>query len=148
VTIIVPTAEAFAEAINPTITASNPIHAIRYITYAIAERTGITAITERQGETRIESMIIGNTARITHTYISWAGEPVDVTDPTLKIYEGIVSGVPLATIPLTAAERTGTGAYQYDYTIPPGVYDLIFEFSGESEGTPAVTRKQESRAYV
>jgi hypothetical protein len=93
-------------------------------------------------------MIIGNTVRITHTYMSWAGEPIDVTDPTLKIYEGVASGVPLATIPLTAAERTGVGAYQYDYTIPPGVYDLIFEFSGTAEGAPEVTRISMPRTYV
>jgi hypothetical protein len=90
-------------------------------------------------------MIIGNTVRITHTYMSWAGVPVDVETPAVKVYAGKVHGEPLATI---VPEKIETGKYQIDYTVPAGIYDLIFEFSGTAEGLPEVTRISMPRSYI
>lgn len=89
-------------------------------------------------------MIIGNTVRITHTFMSWGGTPVDAQTPTVKVYAGKVQGEPLDTI---VPDKIETGTYQVEYTVPAGIYDLIFEFSGTAEGTPEVTRISMPRTY-
>jgi hypothetical protein len=93
-------------------------------------------------------MIIGNTVRLEHTYMSWAGTPVDVTSPTIKVYNGDARGTPIETIELTDTEKIETGKYRYDYTVPDGIYDLVFEFSGVAENTPEVTRVSVPRTYT
>ena len=83
--------------------------------------------------------IVGNTVRLTAEFKTFNDVYSNPTDITLKIYNkrNIQVG---DTISITAEHKTSTGIYSYDYTIPSGNDELIYEFSGMLEGTAILGR--------
>lgn len=71
----------------------------------------------------------GDTVRLEVEFRDFKGVMVEPSDVALAIYDD--SNVALQSIQLTSENRTDTGCYYYDYTIPYTVSDYItYEFSG------------------
>lgn len=88
--------------------------------------------------------LIGNTVRLKASFVNWAGDPASPSGVKLKIY-GL--GRKQVGDDITPTE-TATGKFQHDFVIPDDpAGHLIYEFSGELEGTPVVGRGKLSKIW-
>jgi hypothetical protein len=85
-------------------------------------------------------VISGDTVKLKCDFKSWLGEYTDPDSITLKIYDVNKTQVG-ATINLTAANKTDTGKYEYEYVVPDSYPQLIFEYRGVIDGNPILGRQ-------
>jgi hypothetical protein len=76
----------------------------------------------------------GNTVRLSVEFKTFAGAYADPSSITFKAYNKN-NGQIGSTVTLTVSNKTDTGKYQYDYTIPTGYSSIKVEFAGLLEGT-------------
>jgi len=88
-------------------------------------------------------MLIGDTVRITGSFLTWAGSKVDAINPKINVYDSNRN-----LLESLAVTHITTGEYQADYVVADGSLDLIFELVGEVEGKPEVGRIQQQRTFV
>lgn len=95
----------------------------------------------------IESVLIGNTAKITMSFKTFAGSFSDTDElPVLNIYNDKIL---IETIKLSEDNHTSVGHYEYLYVIP-NCYNspLVFEVFGNIDGMPEVNRVSVKRLWV
>lgn len=91
--------------------------------------------------------LIGNTIKLRAEFKDFDGIPYDPTDITLTVYDDnrvLVSGP----ISLGEGNKISNGVYEYDYTIPAGNTNLVYEFKGLIGGKPVLGRSKISRTWV
>jgi hypothetical protein len=90
-----------------------------------------------------------NTVRLKAVFSTFAGVVTDVTGSSvsLTIYNKI-NGALIQSYSGSAITKESTGTYFYDYTIPVGPSDYVYEWSGTLEGNPIVNRGILQREYL
>lgn len=86
------------------------------------------------------AVLSGDTVQLTVEFKTFAGAYADPTDISLTIYDtnkNIVTSYDL----VSPTNTTGTGQWFYNYTVPDGYKELIYEFSGTLESTTILSRK-------
>ncbi len=81
----------------------------------------------------------GNTIRLKCNFKTFAGVDSDPESITLKIYNKYRKQIG-NTISITNTNKVSTGNYQYDYTVPSGYDQIIYEYSGTLEGSTITAR--------
>ena len=90
-----------------------------------------------------------NTVRLKVIFSTFAGVVTDVSGSSvnLTIYNK-VNGTLIQNYSGSSITKESTGTYFYDYTIPVGPSDYVYEWSGLMEGTPIVNRGILQREYL
>jgi len=88
-----------------------------------------------------------NTIRLIAEFTSFSGTLDDPSNITLTIDEQN-TGVSLKSLTIADIIRDSLGSYHYDYTVPKGVGNLIYEWSGTMDGSPIVNRGLISREWL
>jgi len=88
----------------------------------------------------------GDTVWLQAQFVNSAGAAADVTDVTIKIYD--TNKTLLDTIEVTADYKVSLGFYSYPYTIPYGVGNLVFEYSGTVDGKIELARSILFREWI
>lgn len=92
-------------------------------------------------------VLVGSTVRLKCEFRTFAGSLADPSSVVLRVYNGLREI--LEEITLGPENRSGTGEYYYDYTVPDNVVGpLYIEFSGLLEGSPAVGRISLQQRWV
>jgi len=77
--------------------------------------------------------IIGNTIKLKAEFKTFSDVYANPTDITLKIFNKNRKQIG-TTIDITDADKISTGIYLYEYTLPYGYNELVYEFAGILEG--------------
>lgn len=79
--------------------------------------------------------LIGNTIKITGSFVNDLGVKVDATEVTIEIYGGSTL---IETIELTELDQDDLGRYVKKYIVPDGTGDLKLKMFGIVDGYPQV----------
>lgn len=117
------------------------------ITLEAQERTAVLSYQTYSVALEVENLpLIGDTIRLKVTFADFTGAAVDPTDIKLKIYDS--GRTLLETITIDASCKVAAGQYQYDYTVPTGVGNLVYEFAGTYGNKPILGRAVLDRGWV
>lgn len=83
--------------------------------------------------------IIGDTVKLHVEFRTFAGVLTDPESITLTVYDLSRKSV-AGPVGINSTHRISTGVYEYLYIIPAGYSSLYYEFIGNPEGLPAVSR--------
>ncbi|BDH63315.1 hypothetical protein MTP04_34450 [Lysinibacillus sp. PLM2] len=91
---------------------------------------------------------IGDTVRLVVKFRTFNGNPVEVTNVTLRILDGDTYEV-IENITITDDNRTDVGVYEHDYIVPEGTTKtLIYEYSGIYNDKPILSRGSFERVFI
>lgn len=90
--------------------------------------------------------LCGSTVRLVGEFFNFEGEPVDVSFTKVIIYN--YKYEKLEEFMLTEANRIGVGKYFFNYVTESTPKTVIYEFSGELDGFPALDRNSFSTRFI
>lgn len=88
-----------------------------------------------------------DTIRLKVEFKDFIGNYADPTDIALKICDAAHNQVG-NDITIGAGEKVNTGIYEYDYTVPAGTEEFIYEFSGTLNGSTVLGRSSVDTEFV
>lgn len=92
--------------------------------------------------------LVGDTVRLKVTFQDYDGVLIDPTDIKLTIYDQSTKKIIAGPFDITDDNRSGSGTYFYDYTLPIGLTALVYEYIGNYNGKPIVGRSTLTREWT
>lgn len=94
----------------------------------------------------MKKYIIGNTVRCTIIFSDFTGEKVDPALVKFITYDknyNMINEVSIGT-----ENKTATGEYFYDFVVPDKEGIMYYEWYGEIDGKPSISRQQISKTFI
>lgn len=91
--------------------------------------------------------LMKNTVRLGAEFTTFDGDLVDPTSQTLVISNQKTSAS-IVSVDETGITRTSLGVYYYDYVVPVGITNLLYEWIANIEGTQVANRKILIREWI
>ena len=91
--------------------------------------------------------LMKNTVRLGATFVTFSGSNVSGSPVTLVISEQN-SGSIVANVSGSYIVQSSAGVYYYDFLVPLGTGNLIYEWSGVTEGSAIVNRGTLVREWI
>lgn len=88
----------------------------------------------------------GSTVKLRAEFLDYSGKPVDPEEVTLRVYDCNEKEIGVSAT-VSTAFRLDVGIYEYPFTVPVGVTDLVYEFTGMIEGNPSIGRGTLKRTF-